>query len=1388
MTDNTNWGAVNDDGEVIGWDENAETPESTRENQESAQRKKRSFIRKFVDFQTNKPDWWWVEFINKIWKAGSMNNWLKKELKKYTQWISEFEGIDLGDIKYSDLLSEVTKETVILNNKRQELRKKILLSYDISPSKYTDLVEREVEKIEKWDLQDYIDSDALQASKLEEIFWKKVDKKNVLDHLSKFNLEEKYPKLSDDNKDILAHFLDKLEKWYKFSVADIQGLFRNPGLFWSPIFNDDEKIEFVNTFIPTITLAEALKLKLLSKSEAKKFKISAIQQWLEANGNLDFSEINVKRITSNFTNEDFVVPTSELVKTWKQALKLVSSEGESLQKAAKEFDKLVSNVEESWKKDLTWFKSELEKSKKLNTQSLLKIKKGNIIALSQDIIKKWDYNKQEKSKSTRFLEIVDLDDKKGVIKFRSKWNDVYDEWLVWEIETTSYQDFAWLISKGWWIDNAFWDNDKALAISQMEVLTPWEMLTSEYEKDEDSFRNIDYHKIANDRDEYSKKLRKQLRTEKNSFWRRKYSENQIDRIIHEDVWRKDFDEQIEEAKSFNKESLVDKINHVDEKWSRHWFDVGTTFQLGDSKDAKNFWIFTISWVSDDEVTIKNFNGDEEKWWFQEFYKIFKEKKWKRTSKHVWGFEDLISEAGSDDKIGKKWWGFQYKNNAIKKKSGNEQLKLSYPFLAAMNWEGEEMVKINSIDWDRVNFSYGNIKSTKKEVKWKEDKVRQDNYTVYKWKQTVSLSAFHAYILEHKLVPRSLQEAKDVSTKHSQWPKWMHDSIMSRVFNNVSISEFIMWLKQWVESFEEYLKEWNAENSALVAQWIFGKILPADIKADLKSRVEQAQKKNEDAYLEKLKAVDSSIATEMIERWLLNKSEPQYKKAAWVQFMLEKYWTLYAKKWLKKHKWSFLWYTALWWTVWDELYNSIKQDQEDANENFNEEHLVYVLLVKQCKPWWFNWIERRSRIHKDVKRIRATWKEEEIETGRTDASDERTIEWRIDGWMWELEWWTYPNAIGWAEKVIEKWGTMQEMTKIPFVMAFSWIAYDFDSLKISDALKNFPAKWMLIPLMHFMSYTSDLNLLNDTILRLSERIEARSGNYNGMSKAARWIYDNMRSTSVTEEKKVKDTEKFYEEYWEVLVRSLFLLSEWDTDEDGYLSKLIFVEKDDHEVDWKVRKGDSTFKAYYDYMREAAGWDADFTNKDMMIDPFKDKWISWVHTFKAAKNLELSQGGWFRNHDVWAFMWEELRAEFNAIKNWKYSEYWEKYRRKILKDMLAQMMAALLESHGSREDVLSALRKNSSSIWKFFIENGIDILDLAKAIDYTELEHWHIHWEAEVLMEGYLDNMLSWSVSHNSDFWWADITKLSDYEVIDLTKERARRTVEPDDDEPELRNVA
>ncbi len=1385
-TDNTGWGANDENIDDIDENEAAENTETER--QETQARERRIFIKKFIDFQLHKPDGGGVAFMNKIWKAGSMNSWLKKEIKKYASGISEFESLELDLIKYPDLLSKMTKETVILNNKRQELRKKILWNYDLSPAKYDQIVAIEIEKLEKQDLQDYIDSDSLQSSKLEEIFWKKIDKKNILEHLEKFNLAKKYPKLSSEDKDTVAQFLDKLEKGYKFSVTDIQGLFVNSWIFGTDIFNDEEKVEFVNIFIPTITLEEALKLKLLSKSAAKEFKINAIAQWLQANDNPEpVDEIKVKRIVNSFSNKDFIVPTSELVKTWKQALKLVSSEWESLQKAAKEFDRIISNVEESGKKDVAWFKKELEKSKKLDSESLLKLRKWNVIALTQSVTKKWEYGKQDSNSSVRFLEIVDLDDKKGVIKFRSKWEEEYDEKLVWEVETLSYQKFAGLITKWGWVDNAFWDSDTAMAVTKIQVLTPTEMPTSDYKMDEEGYANINYDKIANDRDEYSKKLRKKLESEKNSFWKRKYSNNQIDRLIQEDVWRQGFDTQIEEAKVFNKEALLKQINKVDEAGAKFWMEMWTTFQLGDSKDRKNYGIFTITWMSDNEIVIKNFNWSEEKWSYQEFHKIFKEKKGKRTSKFNWDFSELMGELQWDEKVWKSWWGFQFKHNAIKKKQGKEDLKISYPFLAALPWESEEMIKINSIDGTRVNFSYWKLKSTKKEVKWQEDKVRHDEYTVYKWSQTVSLAFFHAYIVENKLVPRSLKEAEDISKKHSEWPEWQHNSMMSKLFNNLSISEIVMWFKQWIESFEEYLKEWNAEHSALFAQSVFGKFLPADIKADLKSRVEQAQKKNEDAYLEKLKAVDSSIATLMIEKWLLNKDAPQYKKSAGVQFMLEKYGTLYAKKWLQKYKGTFLWYTALGWKVWDKLYNQIKQEQEDSDENFNEEKLVYVLLVKQCKPWWYNGIERRSRIHKDVKRIRATWKEEEIETGRTDSADERTIQWRIDWGINELEGWTYPNAIGWAENVIKKWWTMEEMTKIPFVMAFSGIAYDFDSLKISDALKGFQGQGLLIPLTRFMSYTSDLNILNDTILELSKRIEARTGSkYSGMWKAAQSIYDNMKKSWVSESKKIDDTIKFFDTYGKVLTRSLFFLNDWNTDEDGYLNKLIFVEKDEHEENWQQKEWNSTFKTYYNQFRELVNADADFTVKEWMTDSFKHKWTSGMHVYKAAKNMEMGQSWGFRNHDVWAFMWEEIKEEFNAITKGKYSEYGETHRRKILKDMLGQMMAALIESHGSRKDVLVALREKTSSIWRFFLKNGIDILDMAKAIDYAELEHWHLHWESEVLMDKYLDNMLSWNVSHSWSLDWWKITKFSDYEIIDKTKQAAQQAV--NDEEEYLEEMA
>jgi hypothetical protein len=56
-------------------------------------------------------------------------------------------------------------------------------------------------------------------------------------------------------------------------------------------------------------------------------------------------------------------------------------------------------------------------------------------------------------------------------------------------------------------------------------------------------------------------------------------------------------------------------------------------------------------------------------------------------------------------------------------------------------------------------------------------------------------------------------------------------------------------------------------------------------------------------------MDSGIATDMIEKVLLNKDSPESMKEACIMFMAEKYGTLYEKKALHKYKGKYLRYEA-----------------------------------------------------------------------------------------------------------------------------------------------------------------------------------------------------------------------------------------------------------------------------------------------------------------------------------------------------------------------------------------------------------------------------------------------------------------------------------------------
>jgi hypothetical protein len=82
---------------------------------------------------------------------------------------------------------------------------------------------------------------------------------------------------------------------------------------------------------------------------------------------------------------------------------------------------------------------------------------------------------------------------------------------------------------------------------------------------------------------------------------------------------------------------------------------------------------------------------------------------------------------------------------------------------------------------------------------------------------------------------------------------------------------------------------------MAANWADKVWLPKDLKADMKTRIEQAQKKRGDEFFDRLKTVDSKDAIAMVKRIILDKNSPEAKREACLLFMAKSYGNLYTKK-------------------------------------------------------------------------------------------------------------------------------------------------------------------------------------------------------------------------------------------------------------------------------------------------------------------------------------------------------------------------------------------------------------------------------------------------------------------------------------------------------------
>ncbi len=1359
--------------------------ENTEKQNNDRDQKKKLFIKKFIQFQYKRGPWRWVEFINKISRLSSIDSSTKKDLEMYARNNPDAEGVDIKSILHKDLVWELTNQIVVFNNQRRQLEKVILSTYDISASQYNSELLDDVESLELNDISALMSSQSSLEKFLKQKLGKSIIKKDLIGKLDKLWLKERMSSLWTDGQNAIAYLFDRFDNLSSISINHLQELFAT----W--VFSDEEKIDFVKVFIPTITLSEAISLRLVSKAQAQKTRKNIVLEWLKYNEKIVIDDADISNIAKNLDNKKIKVSLQEFVKKPSDAMRLMSKNGESLSYLRDEFNALLQKVSKTNTQgmDFAWLKEKLVQWGKLDSHSASKFVVWNTIVIHENITKKAvrEIEQEKPQQNKRYLKILDDWATNWIIRFQKRWINKFDDSEI-NIEELGYEKFLTMMLKWWKAANEYGDYDTQALFSSIEVynddeitskIQAWEIIESG-----DKLRLWDTRYLSEERQKNKQTYRKQLEKENNASGDTKYTSQQIQDMIDEKFPPEDFQGSLDWVYENNKTALENKINSIDDKWKEYKLEPGTTFQVWKTWD-KEYSMFTIVWINENIITITSsvWSGKLEKIDFQSFYQSFKDKRAKRTSyfeNNTGWFKDVISSVSWWEWKLSQWKQFTFSKNQIVKKQWSDSDTITYPYLGGTN--SEELIKIEKIDWDQVTFKRWKIKARYDEKKLNDGESRRDakqwdditlESHVYVW----NIGFIDSYIKEHGLVPRSDKEDDDVKSDEDTDIKWMKWNFFSKIFKNMSIFEIWAWMKIWLESIQNYLKEWNDQHAAQFASGFFGKMLPEDLKNDLKARVEQTEKKSMDDYIQRLKDVDSSDATEMIASVLLNTDSPEPHKEAGAIFMMEKYWTLYAKRWLNKYKGSFLWYKALWGKIGDDLYNQIKAQQEAKDENFNEEHLVYVLLVKQCQ-WKLKPKRLQTRLHKNFKRVRAQWKTEEMETGRTDSADERTIWGRITWGIEELGWGTYPNAIGWAENVVHKWWTMAEMTKIPFVMAFSWIAYRFDSLQISDALKNFCWKWLLIPLTRFMSYTSDMDLLNNTIVELSHRLEARTWKYPGMWAWAEKISNNQKTWKWSDKKRLSETEDFFDTYWDILVRSLFMLNDGKTDDESELSKLIFFEKDDHiDENGKKKSWSNTFKKYYDSLQWLMDADADFTVKDTMTDAFKHAGTSWFYMFKATKNIEQSQGWGFRNHDVWSFMWEEIQDEFRAVISRKsYSDFWENSQRKLLKDMLGQFLAALLELHSTNTNVLRALSSQESSIWSQLIKWGIDVRELAKKISYHDLLLQHYSPTSSVwgLMEWYIDKMLSQD-DHSSEVSGTSISNLADIEIIEETKKAANDSI-------------
>lgn len=1347
---------------------NTNTEDLEKNKKQSNKKNKQIFIKDFCDKQmqddSNKNIFLDTIFIEKILPSKSIENeltgWTSNTLKKY-EWVW------VDDIKLLDLRKHLWRDFLSLKFSRDNLESIIDSEYNLTDKQKKSL---EINNLNTKDLNillenkdNSLDDFLKDKLSLENLF--SLEKDTFYDELSTFVTKEKLEKFSKEDIENIQTIMTRLKynEWdWLMWEAQIEALNELLNIKW--LFDNNFKKKFLYRYLPNISIWDVKKILWgLSYWKIRK-KIIDDTFWD------DLEEEDKKWLYSLIDNNLYKIKSSFLLDNLNNSNidNFLNSDAIFSRKMAENFiEKYNKNITtlgdkklDEWPSSFKWFISKLEELKipgveKLKEKSIFKF----VIKTDKSYFENyWRLNSDNDSEKTLSMSMV----------WNKEWIDkktiVNKSWTI--NESKKYHEIIDLLTK---------DQDKTKITLDIFSDTEFKELIKDknnFEVDVNNLDSITKEDLDNDPDlqeeikiELAKKynleldellgekdlLEKEYQSVKNNNTLDSTKKNndlelldiklkRINNFIDDKnsdlsvVWDDNLDMNLLVAhKNFN--DLLDKINLNDSEWARLWLEKWIILET-------EKWVFEITWINKEIVINSNWQiaGDsetielksfenKETIWYEAFFQAFKKNKAKRIQK-INNFDELM------------WinsWNKNYElhNSKLIQKNVEFNWKKEdkdIDYLVSEKWA---LMKIESISDNEVEVIFWELSE------WDEDdktKKTINKISLEKSSVKLSLNEFNKIVKADKFLP-DWKTGKSYKLDNIDWYnneiKW---SFSTRFWNRASIMEVYMSWKMLVEGVHEYFKKWNDVKAAEFAlKW--AKFLPKEVEEDFIVQTEMKSGEAMEKELSALWKISSKKAFDRILRIIKNKNSPQYKIEAWLM-LSAKYGILYPKS-LANYNWTFLWYEALGGKIWDKLYEEEKLKAEKSWLPFDEKELLISLLWAQSG--WYLLPKRRSKFNKEFKGKIAGWYGEEYQTWYRDAEEKRNI-WDINvWWLDETMNSTLPNAIWWAKKAVEKWGTLKEMNQIYFTLIFSWALYDSPWNMLEELKNHWTWEGNGMILAAFWSSLEWQKMFNNTVVNISKQIDdIEPKKYGWIASKAKELFDNSFDSSVNHKKRVGDANDFWNKYWDVLSRTLFM-ADWDESDSEYSKTDKLIEF------WKERE----HKDYYDHVKIwTPQWSA--FKKSFMEDEVWPSWVTGLDNYEIIKqHFTFTASRTFRDPTVVSLVWPKIWGDIKSIKTKIENEPEKKTEYRLyLKSKLREVSAWLLSSLW--KDLYDSLA-NSDPAWLDLASIWID-LSTFKWDRVYDILNWT--WGKWDVFDNAADNVINWVFDWNnhssktSVFWVKD----------------------------------